>query len=619
MSRTPDTASDPDLRVRVELVDLLFAGSKVAVATTFIGPVLVGWLFYPLIGTALAVWPALLILGLHAERAWFIARFQVARGQPDYAPEPWARGTQWRLAIMGVAISLWVLALMLTRDGGGIFLAVVLVVVLAAASLQYSVYPRTVEVYLTPLLLGCSLQLLWLGAGFFVPAFFLSMTWLTLIAASRRFGRTMRSNIELRLRNERLNHELTLQKAVAEDASAAKTRFLAAASHDLRQPVQSIMLLSEALQERGESPGNRELLGKLRTGVDHFANALDEIMDIARLDAGQVLVHPQAVRLTDLLARVETVYRMTAEAKGLGLFLRPPADERAAVWVDPALVWRILSNLVGNALHYTNAGHVMVAVRRGRHVNPETGDTAPGWRFEVRDSGIGIDPALQQLVFEAFFQVDNLHRDRREGVGLGLAVVQRLVRLMDLRLELRSRPGWGSVFAVTMPACSLPVEAVAQEIPDLPDGHGLCVLVVDDDSPSREAMQALLASWGVQTRGAGSADEAAAEAASIQAQGIRLHGLLTDHWLPDGQSSVDVDTRVRQALQGRAARNLATAVFTGDNQVQTREAVQARGWTFWQKPARPWQLRQWLASLLLETPNPVHGPAHAPNSDHIHH
>jgi two-component system, sensor histidine kinase len=601
---------ETDLRVRIELVDLLFAGSKVAVATTFIGPVLVAWLFHPLLGTPLAVLPALGILCLHAERAWHIMRFQRARQRPGYAPEPWAQGTQWRLAVMGVAISLWVLAVMVTRDASGIFYSVALVVVLAAASLQYSVYPRTVDFYLTPLLLGCCAQLLWIGPGYVVPAFFVFVTWLTLIAASRRFGRTMRSNIELRLRNEQLNHELMAQKAILEEVSASKTRFLTAASHDLRQPVQSVMLLSEALQERAESSANRELLGKLRTGVDHFANAVDEIMDIAQLDAGTVPVHPQTVRVSDLLLRLDSTYRQVAEAKQLGFFLRPPADPDAAVVVDPVLAWRILSNLVSNAIRYTARGQVMIAVRPQSTLTGQGESPGPALRFEVRDSGIGIHPMLQQRVFEEFFQVENLHRDRKKGVGLGLAVARRLARLMGLPLTMRSQSGKGSVFALAMPLSPVPAEPVVVQPADLTTHEGLCLFVVDDDREALDATLALLASWGVVARGAATLDDLVTSMPRWLTEGARPHGLLTDHWLPDGHSSSDVDAQVRRLLHDHCpeqAQALQTAVFTGDSRPQTRATIEGRGWAFWQKPVRPQQLRQWLASLPRPEP-PVAEP-----------
>ncbi|MFP8779684.1 hybrid sensor histidine kinase/response regulator [Hydrogenophaga sp. RWCD_12] len=595
----PATADTMDLRVRTELVDLLFAGSKVAVATTFVGPVLVGWMFLPLIGLWMTVVPALAILGLHTERALFIGRFQRARALPDYLPEPWARGTQRRLAIMGTAISLWVLVAMLTRDPRGIFHSAALLVVLAAGSLQYSVYPRTVEHYLTPLLLGCAAQLVWLGRDYWVSAFFLCIAWLTLTAASRRFGRSMRHNIELRLLNEQLNAELKAQKAVVEEVSAAKTRFLTAASHDLRQPVQAVMLLSEALQERGENPGNRTLLHKLRAGVNHFANSVDEIMDIAQLDAGSVQVQAQPVRVRDLLDRVDGTFRDVAEAKGLGLFIRPPRQADATVLVDPALTWRIVSNLVSNAIRYTPAGTVMVAVRNAGRCADAAGRSVDALRLEVRDSGVGIAPTLHAQVFEEFYQVDNLHRDRREGIGLGLAVSRRLALLMQLPLALRSQPGQGSVFSLTMPVCDTPADEGSGPAEEIALDR-LCVLVVDDDSAAREATVALLTSWGVCATAASNAIEAAEQAMALVAQGKMPDALLTDHWLPEGRSSEDVDALVRERMSARdpqKALQLCTGVVTGDIRRETRDRIQQRGWAFWQKPVRPAQLRQWLGEV----------------------
>lgn len=605
----PADAHATDLRVQTELVDMLFAGSKVAVATTFLGPVLVAWMFLPLVGPWLAILPALFILCLHTERALFIARFQRARQRPEYQPDPWARGTQWRLAVMGTAISLWVLAAVLTRDPRGIFLSAALLVVLAAGSLQYSVYPKTVEHYLTPLLLGCAAQLVWLGQDYWVSAFFLVVAWLILTAASRRFGRTMRHNIELRLLNEQLNQELKAQKEVVEEVSAAKTRFLTAASHDLRQPVQAVMLLSEALQERGENPDNRALLNKLRVGVGHFANSVDEIMDIAQLDAGSVQVQTQPVRLRDLLDRVNSTFRDVAEAKGLGLFIRPPRRADATVMVDPALTWRIVSNLVSNAVRYTPAGTVMVAVRNAGRTVDAQGQTVDALRLEVRDSGVGIAPTLHARVFEEFYQVDNLHRDRREGIGLGLAVARRLALLMQLPLALRSQPGRGSVFSLTLPTCEALVgEGVGPNAPAALDQ--LCVIVVDDDSAAREATVALLASWGANAQGAGNTAEAELLVDTLVAQGKIPDALLTDHWLPEGRSSEDVDFLVRQRMSRcdpDKAQRLKTGVITGDIRRETRDRIQARGWPFWQKPVRPAQLRQWLGDVAR-----LHLADHAP-------
>lgn len=610
MSALP-ASNNTDLVVQTELVDLLFAGSKVAVTTTFMGPFLVGWLFFPLVGPWLAILPAAVILCLHLERALFIGRFQLARQSPGFLPTRWATGTQRRLAIMGTAISLWVLAAMLTRDPRAIFLSAALLVVLAAGSLQYSVYPGTVEHYLTPLLLGCAAQLVWLGRGYWVSAFFLGVAWLTLIAASRRFGKAMRRNIELRLLNEQLNAELKAQKAVVEEVSAAKTRFLTAASHDLRQPVQAVMLLSEALQERGENPDNLALLHKLRNGVGHFANSVDEIMDIAQLDAGSLQVQTQAMRVRDLLDRVNATFRDVAEAKGLGLFIRPPGQADATVRVDPALTWRIVSNLVSNAIRYTPTGTVMVAVRHGHHTQDATGQPMPSWRLEVRDSGVGIAPELHARVFEEFFQVDNLHRDRREGIGLGLAVSRRLALLMDLPLALRSLPGKGSVFSLGMPACDGPESVDAGTGDDTALDH-VCVLVVDDDSAAREATVALLSSWGVCVASAGSAEEAATRIADMVATNRLPQALLTDHWLPDGRSSEDVDRLVREQLaphHPQMALRLSTAVITGDIRQETRDRIQQRGWHFWQKPVRPIQLRQWLAEVARQrSPDIAHTP-----------
>jgi signal transduction histidine kinase/CheY-like chemotaxis protein len=478
-------------------------------------------------------------------------------------------------------------------------------------------------------MLGVVAQLLWLGSrDGLVSAVYMFVLWGTLVAASVRFARVMHSDITQRYRNEALVTELSAQKEKAEAASEAKSRFLAAASHDLRQPVHAVALLAGALQQHEAGSEQSALLKRLQGGVAHFADVVDEVLDIARLDAGAVPVVMQAVRVQDLLDRIDSTYRALADAKGIALLIRPPATANAAIHADPALTWRVLSNLVGNAVRYTAHGSVLVAVRRHRWVDNHA-RTAPeppgpemasptGWRIEVRDSGPGIETAKQALVFEEFFQLHNPQRDSSQGLGLGLAVAQRMARLMNLPIGLRSAPDKGTTFSIAARALAkAEVGALDSEFP--PDRQiqaasftnrsqqlqGLRALVVDDDVAACEAMRTLLQSWGVQVQLAASA----AQAKALVLAGYYPQVLMTDHWLTEQDNAFTVEEHVRSALLATNApvAPLHVAVFTGDISLTTQKAVRDRAWYFAPKPLRPLALRMWLESCQV-TSTPPYAP-----------
>lgn len=323
---------------------------------------------------------------------------------------------------MGLTLAAWTLTSVATGNETVIFYSVTIAPVAAAGALtQFCIYPPALWAFVTPYLLGVALQLLWLGQpSTVVIAFFMVVLWLTLVLASKRFSAVLHSDIEQRFRNRVLVDELRLQKTRAEEASAAKTRFLAAASHDLRQPVHAVALLSGALFEslaaRPDAAASMGLLTRLQSGVNQFSDVVDEILDVARFDANDEAVVLHSVPLLPLLSRIDSTYRELAIRKGLSLMVRPPSDAQACVQADAALLWRVLSNLVSNAVRHTECGRILVAVRRDeRLAAPGTNEalSPPGWCIEVRDTGPGIAASQQALVFEEFYQLHNPQRDAK--------------------------------------------------------------------------------------------------------------------------------------------------------------------------------------------------------------
>lgn len=590
-----------DARVERDKVDLLVKGFRLAIASTIVGPVLTAWLFQDFIGPWFAWGPAAVIYLLHGERYFFLKRFDIARRSADFAPAPWLDGVTWRLGIMGGVLALWNMPTVASGNGTAMFYSITLAAVMSAGALtQFCVYAPALWALVTPFLLGITVQLLVQGShSTLVSAVFLGVMWITLVMAAQRFSVVMRRDLEQRYRNADLVAELSAQKNVAEAASQAKSRFLAAASHDLRQPVHAVALLACALQAHNADAAQRVLLARLQGGVEHFSDVVDEILDIARLDSNVVAANMQAVPIQGILDRADATYREVANAKGIGLLIRPAGIEKAMVYADSALLWRVISNLVGNAVRYTLSGNVLLAVRREGAPSPGAVQGPPRWRIEVRDSGPGIAHEQQGLIFEEFFQLHNPQRSSKQGLGLGLAVARRMANMMGLEVKLQSQMGAGSVFSVSCTAVdptghTVRVDDGAQSPPHARPITQLKVMVVDDDESSREAMGALLGSWGIQAE---LASTGAAAVAIIQEDGCMPDVLMTDHWLADGEDAFSVAAKVTNARQ-LADAPLHVAVFTGDISLSIETAVSQKGWHFSPKPVRPLALRMWLETLV---------------------
>lgn len=321
---------------------------------------------------------------------------------------------------------------------------------------------------------------------------------------------------------EALNTELEARVATRtrelEQANAAKTRFLASASHDLRQPLVTIGLLVGLVKDSSESPRMRQMMDRVDEAVGSMEGLLTGLLDLSQLDSGTVQAHRAAVRVADLFDAIELHEQPAAALKGLHLRLRPTT---AVVESDPVMLDRIVRNLVSNAVKYTERGGVLVvARRRGRKV-----------RIEIHDTGIGISEQHRQTIFQEFVQLDNPQRERSRGMGLGLAIVQRSAQMLGHEIGLRSQPGRGSCFWIEVPAA----DGAAAEAPALrpvPRLQGRRVLLVEDDPTVREAMAARLRSWDAQVYTCTSLADLRRWLA--QAGDLRLDLLLSDYRLPDG-------------------------------------------------------------------------------------
>ena len=360
-------------------------------------------------------------------------------------------------------------------------------------------------------------------------------------------NRSIRRSLSLAYRNRELAAALEQRTREAELANLAKSRFLAAASHDLRQPVHAFGLLLDVLRGQGLNRTQAETVDQLLRSSTALAGLFDGLLDVSKLDAGVVHAQVGAVALEPLLRALLSEFEPLADDKSLGLRSRLLS---CTVGSDALLLERILRNLLANALRYTERGGVLLACRR----------RGPNIAIEVWDTGPGIAAHEQSAVFDEFYQCANAERKRSQGLGLGLAIVQRLARLLDHELEMRSVYGRGSLFRVSVPELvAVPISAIAPRA-EPPVGTPLrarFVLVVEDDQAVREATVDLLRMWGA----APLALASMAAVAAVAGQWRRAPDLIvTDLRLPDQRDGFELIAWMCEEFN----RPIPALVMTGD-------------------------------------------------------
>jgi signal transduction histidine kinase len=367
----------------------------------------------------------------------------------------------------------------------------------------------------------------------------------------------------------------------AQSANQDKSRFLAIASHDLRQPVHALGLFAATLQRRLRQSPDEPLARNLMRAVDGLERSFNAMLDISRLDGGALTPQLQTFPLRDMFRRLQMHYGGQAELSGLGLRFSPGGK---SVTSDPQLLERIVGNLVQNAIKYTAHGGIVVVARTtATHVN-----------VEVWDTGCGISADELPRIFEEFYQVGRGERDRTHGLGMGLAIVKRLAALLGHRLEVASKPGRGTMFRVGMPIGGLPgIQedlAPADTVPMQVHAPQM-VLVIDDEEPIREGLQLLLQEWGYQAITA--ADGLQAEQA-VSALDGRVDLVLSDLHLGDGPDGQDVIASVRRLC----GRELPAILITGETAAAEVQRIAASGDPVLFKPVQPRRLFEAIRDAL---------------------
>ena len=394
-------------------------------------------------------------------------------------------------------------------------------------------------------------------------------------------NRELKDGFAIRFENRRLLAALEVEKAEAEAARAraekanlAKSQLLAAASHDLRQPLHALSLFSGSLQSLALDEEAKDVASRIQSNVAAMEKLFNGLLDISRLEAGVVQSHREPMSCQDLFDRLAGYFDPVAEQQGLDLRFR---DTELWIDADPALSEQICVNLVTNALRYTRTGGVLVAARRrGKRVF-----------LEISDTGIGIARADQDRIFDEFVQIGNPERDRGKGLGLGLAIAQRLAAILESRIEIASVEGRGSRFSFALPRAEPAEPAKVLAAPDLM--RGLRVLLVDDDAMVREGAGLLLRQWGVEVALA----EDLAPAETLVRESPRFDICLADYRLPGEVNGLSVIAAL--AAQPNAPK--AFCLVTGDMAAEVLAAADAAQVPIIHKPLHPARLRALLNHL----------------------
>jgi PAS domain S-box-containing protein len=402
-------------------------------------------------------------------------------------------------------------------------------------------------------------------------------------AAIRDVTERKRAQRELILAREAADHARQVAdeaRGVADRANQAKSRFLATASHDLRQPLQSLALLNGTLRRLATHPDAVEALSYQDQAIEAMSRLLNALLDISKLESGAVKPEPTDFMVASLFEELRHEFASIAANKGLQLQVVSAAH---SIHSDPSLVGQILRNLISNAIKYTRVGSVRLSSLSG----------PKGIRIEVLDTGIGIPAEQLGYIYDEFYQVGVATNSSRDGYGLGLTIVQRLVSLLDIKLDVRSEVGKGSVFALELPQGAAIAAANSDRVTTVElsrDTTAPQVLLVEDDPAVRDATRLLLKVEGYRVLTAGSL----AEAQACAAEHPPIDLLITDYHLSNGETG----TQVISALRDRHGANLRAVLITGDTSSAVKDLQCDERLRLARKPIHAQELLTLLRTLL---------------------
>ncbi|KAB0493654.1 ATP-binding response regulator [Pseudomonas vancouverensis] len=578
----------PEIIARKYFVDLLFRQSYAVLFANFVIPWPVAFVFRHAVPWSWsAVW-IVAMYGLTTCRVLHSRRyFAQAKRDVSLRPQHWG----WLAAVLSWLSSLlWgVLGWIGFATGDPqlqAFTCVVLTGLVCGAVPSLSAFPAAYAGSLIAMLAPITLQcLLTSGEVYTTYLFFLACLAGVNLYYSRVTWRTLHETIRLRLENVDLVRRLEQERDRAQAADQAKSRFLAAASHDLRQPIHALGLFVAglaSLAERGAVAADkaRDLATRLATVIGNLSGLLNGLLDISRLDAGVVAVTRETVSVERLFADLSDEFSANARARNLRWRARP-----GQFWIDtdPVLLKRMLDNLLSNAIRYTEQGSVLLGCRRRKH----------SLEIQIFDTGPGIASEHRDQIFEEFVQLHNAERDRSQGLGLGLAIVRHTARLLGHDIRVTSVEGRGSMFSVKVPLVAAPALAQPHTVAAA-QADSLGILIIDDERTVLDALRQLLEVWGHRVYAGASVREACDEHGKAAENGpAAVHLILSDFRL-SGMNGLEAIHRARGYLNAV----VPAIIITGDTSSACLEETAASHFRVLQKPLDAGLLRDSLKACL---------------------
>lgn len=587
---TPRVRNSPrDMQVRADLVRTIYQHIPRSSLGVLAGALTVAWSVWGRIDTHIVLaW----LGGIGAVMIW---RFTLYRAFPASGP-PQDRVVYWeRLWTISTGIhgSIWGSSAVLlyvpdSPEHQAVLLVALFAISTAAVPLVVRHLPSLyafVSTVLAPIIVrlaheGSHTQIaLVVISGLVMYGIFIFGTELnrTITESVRRYY----ENIDLIDQLTDQTHKAEAARHEADEANRMKTRFLAAASHDLRQPMHALGLFSDSLRRRLRDPDDRALADRICRSAEAVEETFNALMDVSRLDAGIVEAKLQPCSLQSIIERVAQDCAAEANAKGITVRCRPT---KMGAMSDPVLLERILRNLAANAVRYTVRGGVLIACRpKGESVS-----------IEVWDTGIGISDDKHSRIFDEFYQAGE--RDRREGLGLGLAIVRRLSQLLGAQVTMRSAPGKGSTFKLLLPGRTYPSIPPQQEsLPPTPQRLSAVadsiVLLIDDDPQVLEAMVVAMLGWRIRCVAARSLGQALERLPECERY---PDVIVSDFHLGDDGNGIDAVRRVRHEL----GVDIPAIIVTGDTAPESLRLIQESGLPCLSKPVTADRLLQALGTLV---------------------
>lgn len=570
-------------RVEQQRVEMLYENTLAVSGSALLMAALIAVIAWPHASWInIAAWCGAVAL-IQAYVMWLSATYRRANDR-ETASRAWG----WRLATAAaIAGIVWGSAtFVLVGPDQSLALALISACIAGRATISvitHAHFPPALHAFAVPIFGLLALRYITLG-GYGNAA--LGVMWIAVLGYLLLFGdrqsRAVVAQIRLRYENEQLVDQLQRQNALAEQARAraeeanrAKSLFFAAANHDLRQPLHSLGLFATALRNGSVDEPGRKLIDQILQCTESLEQLFDNLLDISKLDAGQVEVKREVLPVNAVFDRLRSTFAEPAQEKGLKLAVR---RSKAMLATDATLLFRVLSNLVANSIRYTQRGGVVVACRKRGNIAS----------IEVWDTGIGIPAEQHDRIFEEFYQLNNPSRDRSRGLGLGLATVRRIVQLLGHPLRLRSVTNRGSRFSIEVPLADpakIPSVAatVEQKVPNLIGGK--LIVVIDDEESVRQGMQSLLESWGCKCIAAMDAAEAL-----HSIDGRSPDFIIADLRLRGEDTGIDA---IRQ-LRAKLGDSIPAVLISGDTAPEQLRKVSAAGLTMMHKPLKAVRLRALL-------------------------